>query len=282
MNYFNYNGKISESTIPVLGPANRGMRYGDGVFETMKWGEKGLVLADDHFARFFKGLELLKFDLPKLWTVAMFSEQVAKLTLKNKLNTARIRLTAIRGDGGLYDPVNNIPNYIIEATPLPSGNGSLNVNGIQLCIYRDGVKAIDAFSNIKHNNLLPYFMGAAFAKSKHCNDAVILNSKGNVCETTIANIFIIQKGIIYTPALPEGCIAGVMRNWLIEKIRELGFTVHESAITTTELLLADELFLSNSIFNIRWVGALEDKIFSNTLTEQISVELCAKYPDIYI
>ena len=280
MEYFIYNGKITEGKTLILGPANRGMRYGDGLFETMKFGKAGLVLADEHFARLWKGMQLLRFDIPSRLTAPDLSEQVKQLALKNKLTAARIRLTVIRGDGGIYDAINNIPNYIIEAIPLPESAGAFNTNGLQLCIFRDAVKATDLFSNIKHNNMLPYFMGGLFAKSAKCNDAIILNSRGNICETTIANIFIIKNGIIITPLLTEGCIAGVMRNWLIEKIRSLGFTVIETAITTGELFNANEIFLSNSIMNIRWVAAVEDHRFTSTLTQKIAHELAMEYREI--
>jgi branched-chain amino acid aminotransferase len=279
--YFNYNGKILEEGINILGPASRGLRYGDGIFETMKFKGGNLILADEHFARLWKGMQLLQFEITKLLTPDKLEQEIFSLINKNKLAAARVRLTIIRSDGGLYDAKNHTLNYIIEATALAEDTGMLNNNGLQLCIYEDAKKSIDSFSNIKHNNYLPYFMGAIFAKKQQCNDAIILNSKGNICDSTIANVFCIKDGAIYTPSLNEGCVAGVMRKWLIEQIREEGFIVHEAVVTKDDLLNADEIFLSNSIYNIRWVGGIENKKFENVLVNKIVMQLMKKFPAIY-
>jgi branched-chain amino acid aminotransferase len=281
MHYFNYNGKILEDGSNIVGPANRGLRYGDGVFETMKFKGGNLISADEHFARLWKGMQLLQFEIPKLLTPDKLEQEIFALINKNKLAAARIRLTIIRSEGGLYDAKNHTPNYIIEATALAEGIGMLNNNGLQLCIYEDARKSIDSFSNIKHNNYLPYLTGALFAKKQQCNDALILNSRGNICDSTIANLFYIKDEIIYTPSLSEGCVAGVMRKWLIEKIREEEFTVYEAVVTKDDLMNADEVFLSNSIYNIRWAGGIENKKFENAIVNKIVAQLMKKYPAIY-
>lgn len=281
MHYFNYNGKLLENSSNITGPSNRGLRYGDGIFETIKYKEGNLVLADEHFARLWKGMQLLQFEIPKLLTPDKLEQEIVLLINKNKLTAARVRLMIIRSDGGLYDQKNNTPNYIIETISLATDTAVLNNNGLQLCIFPDARKSIDVFSNIKHNNYLPYFMGAIFAKKHRCNDAVILNTAGNICDSTIANIFYIKDEIFYTPALNEGCVAGIMRKWLIEKIREEGFTVNETNITTEDLIEADEVFLSNSIYNIKWVGSIENKEFKNISVFKIVEQLSKKYPAIY-
>jgi branched-chain amino acid aminotransferase len=276
LHYFNYNGKILNNDELIIGAQNRGLRYGDGLFETMKYKNKSIILCDEHFARLWKGMQLLKFEIPKLLSPEKLEKEIIELVVKNKLTAARVRLTVIRGDGGIYDAKNHAPNYIIEAIQLPEDNGPLNSNGIQLCFYEGAKKSIDTFSNCKTNNYLPYFMGALFAKENHCNDAVIFNSEGNVCDSTIANVFYIKDSIVYTPTLAQGCVAGVMRKFLIDKIRLLGFTVNEKTIIKQDLLEADEIFLSNSIYNIRWVAGLENKIYSNTITWKIVDELMRK------
>jgi branched-chain amino acid aminotransferase len=281
MNYFNYNGKVLQANENIIGPQNRGLRYGDGIFETMKLKNGKLILSDEHFARLWKGMQMLQFDIPKLLSPEKLEEEIFQLAAKNKLTAARIRLTIIRGDGGIYDAKNNTPNYIIEAIQLPEDNGPLNSNGLQLCIFNDAKKSIDTFSNLKTNNYLPYFMGAMFAKKKQCNDALILNSEGNICDSTIANVFFIKDGNIFTPALSQGCVAGVMRKFLINKIRTLGFTVHETVVTKEDILQADEVFLSNSIYNIRWVAGLENKNYSNKIVWSIVEEFMRKDGDVF-
>ena len=276
----NYNGRLFRDNEPIIQASSRGLRYGDGLFETMKLRNGGLILSDEHFARLWKGMQLLQFNIPKLWSPERFTEQVLQLAMKNELPQARVRLTVVRGEGGIFEAADKTPNYIIETTPLPERE-ILNTNGLQMCIYRDAVKTIDSFSNLKHNNCLPYFMGALYAKQQQCNDALVLNSRGNICEATIANAFFIKDNVISTPTLSEGCIAGVMRKCLVEKIREQGFSVHETAITIADARAADEIFLSNSIYNCRWVADLEDKRYGNTVTRKIAETLYEKYPAIF-
>lgn len=281
MTYFNYNGKIFSENENVIGPANRGLRYGDGVFETLKYKNGKIILAAEHFKRLWAGMEALEFSVPIHFTVEKLIVEIQSLTKKNKLNEARVRVTVIRGDGGIYDPKNNTPNYIIEAIKLPEDNGSLNINGLQVCIYEDAIKSIDTFSNLKTNNYLPYFMGAKFAKKQHCNDALILNSKGNICDSTIANIFFVKDKVIYTAALNEGCVAGVMRRWLIDTLKMLDYKVEETTVSKNLLLEADEVFLSNSIYNIRWVSSVENKNYTNVEVQKMSELLQRKYSEVF-
>lgn len=269
MNHFNFNGKIFTGDTPVIGANSRALRFGDGIFETIKFKNNRLILADDHFSRLWKGMQLLQFDIPKLFTPEKLTEEILKVTAKNKHSPARIRLGIFRGNGGLYDAKNNSPDFIIQSWNLAEDNSILNSNGLQLCIYRDAQKNCDVFSNLKHNNYLPYFMGALFAKKNQCNDALILNNHQRICDSTIANVFMVKNEIIYTPGLKEGCVAGVMRKFLLQQLPALGYPVNEIAITEEILSEADEIFVTNSIYNIRWVAGIENKTYTSNYTQKI-------------
>ena len=273
MRYFIFNGKSYSEGQAVLSPDSRAARYGDGLFETMRLVDGRLILPDEHFSRLWKGMQLLKFEVPKLFTPDKLMTEIIQLAKKNKLADARIRLAVFRGNGGLYDAENMQPNYTIQAWPLPLENGQLNHNGLQLGIFKDGVKSCDAFANIKHNNYLPYFMGALFAKENKYNDAVILNQHGRVCDSTIANIFMVKNESIYTPALSEGCIAGIVRKALLQTLPAAGFEITETEISIETLKSADEIFLSNSIYNIRWVAGLENSSYRNPFIQKIDMAL---------
>ena len=270
MVYFNYNGKIHPEGTPVIGVDNRGLRYGDGLFETIKMINGKLLFEDDHFARLWKGLKALEFDVPKNLTVDFLQKEMIALAQKNgHANAARIRLNIVRGDGGLYDAKNHLPNYIIQSWPLAPSNGEWNSNGLVLGIYEAAKKSCDLLSNLKHNNYLPYVLAALKAKSQKWNDAIVLNTNGRICDTTIANIFIVKKGVVYTPSLKEGCVAGVMRRVVIQQVLKSGIDLIEKEISISELLAADEVFLTNSIYNIRWVQGIGDITFKNSLTYTI-------------
>jgi len=233
-----------------------------------------LQFADEHFSRLWNGMQLLQFGIPKHFTTDVLLNQIKIIAEKNDcLQSARIRLSVFRGEGGLYDAVNHFPNYIIEAWPLLAEHDQWNSNGLIMGIYNEAKKSCDLLSNLKHNNYLPSVMAALHAKKEKWNDAIILNSFNRVCESTIANIFLIKDKVIYTPALSEGCVAGVMRKFILEKLKTLEFKVEEKEIDVTFLLDADEVFLTNSINNIRWVQQINNTKYNNTLTQKIYVDV---------
>ena len=270
MQYFNFNGKIYLAGTPVIAPNSRGLRYGDGLFETMKCHEGNLLFANEHFARLWKGLSILQFQVPKHFTPEKLQEEIMSLCKKNgHLASARIRLTVCRGEGGLYDAVNHTPNYIIETWPLPEGNGQWNSNGLVLGIYEAVKKSNDILSSLKHNNYLPCVLAALQAKKEKWNDAILLNNDGRICDTTIANIFLIKDEVVYTPAVTEGCVAGILRKQVLVELAKLNYIVIEKAISVEELMQADEVFLTNSVYNIRWVQHIGDTNYGNSMTQQI-------------
>jgi branched-chain amino acid aminotransferase len=267
---FNFNGKIYEADTAVVSADNRGLRYGDGLFETMKIKNGELILEDEHFARLWKGLQVLQFTIPKHFNPDKLQQEILTLAQKNQHeNAARVRVTVFRGNGGLYDAIDNFPNYIIQTWPLPDGNGELNSNGLDIGIYSSVKKSCDILSNLKNNNYLPYVMAALEAKKEKWNDVILLNNYGRVCDCSIANIFLIKDENIYTPSLSEGCVAGIMRKYLLDNFAVTGFSCTEKEITIEEILDADEVFLTNSIYNMRWVKSINEKSFGNTITQKI-------------
>jgi len=270
MSFFNYNSKLLAADTPVISVNNRGLRYGDGLFETMKWLNGKLIFANEHFARLWKGMQLLQFDIPKHFTPEKLQDEITALVKKNQHSrAARVRLTVFRGGGGLYDAVSHQPNYSIETWVLQDDVQSINSNGLVLGIYEDATKNCDAFCNIKHNNYLPYAMAALKAKKEKWNDALLLNNYGRICEATIANIFMIKNETVFTPPLSEGAVAGIIRQQLLHWLKATGYNCIQKEIAVEELHGADEVFLTNAIYNLRWVQRINNKDYSNAMTQKI-------------
>ncbi len=254
----------------IIGADSRALRYGDGLFETMKITSGKIELANEHFARLWKGMQVLQFEIPKHFSPEILQEQIMAVVKKNSYAASvRVRLSIFRGDGGLFDAKNHSPNYLIQCWPLAEGYGNWNSNGLVTGIYADAKKSCDVPSNLKHNNYLPYVMASLYAKNRKWNDAVLLNSAGNICDSAIANVFFVKDEEIFTPSLAEGCVAGVMRSALIRFLKENYWQVTERAITPAELLNADEVFFTNSMYNIRWVQSVDESSFGNAITQKI-------------
>ena len=272
--FINYNGNIYEQGQPVLAAADHSYRYGDGLFETMKMIKGNILFEEFHFERLFSGLKVLKFTIPGLFTRQKIGEEIKMLCKKNNCEElARIRLSVSRGNGGLYDCDNKF-SYLIECWPLEKNNGDINTNGLVIDAFPDVRKSIDHFSNLKSANYLPYVMAAIWAKENKLNDALVLNQHGRICDATIANVFWTKNDKIYTPPLSEGCVAGIMRGQVLNS----GLDINESVLTEDILLNADEVFLTNVMTGIRWVKQCRNKVYSNTLTLELSTELNRTIP----
>lgn len=267
MNSICLNGKIVPGDEPVLMVDNRSYRYGDGLFETMKLVNKKIALEDYHFERLFSSLALMGFKIPSLVTAAKLQEQILLLCGKNKCESlARVRLSVFRGNGGIFESLDDF-QYSIECQPLDESISRLNDNGLVIGIFPDARKSCDKFSTIKSANCLPYVMAARYAKENKLNECLVLNAQERIADSTIANIFLVKERKLITPPLSEGCVNGVMRRYLINNIK-----MEERAISESDLLDADEVFLTNAISGIRWVKNFRDKLYSNDQAKKIYKE----------
>jgi branched-chain amino acid aminotransferase len=209
----------------------------------------------------------LKFNKPSYMNPEWLEKNILDVVHKNgHQKLARVRVMIYRGDGGLYDPENHFPHHLIQSFKLGEATQDLNQNGLTLGIYKEAKKSSDFFSMLKSNNYLPYVMAALWAKETNLNDAILLNHDNNVADTTIANLFIIKDGIIKTPAITEGPVAGVMRRHLIKTLREHNYEVDETTISVADVLEASEVFLTSAIHGIKWVKQIDKAQYNNSLT----------------
>jgi branched-chain amino acid aminotransferase len=268
--YLFYCNRFYKTTEPVLQAGNRAFRYGEAAFETIKAVNGRLLFANEHFNRIKQAMECLCLPLPKLLTQQYITGHIEALLKKNgHTAAARVRLTVWRGNGGLYEIDDGGFEYCIESFPLEQAAYTLNDNGLVTDIFTAAHKPCDAVSNFKTASHLVYALAAGHAKKERLNDCLVLNTHGRVCDSTIANIFVIKNGEIITPPLSEGCIAGIMRQYLLGRLPEAGFAVTERPLMVTDVQTADELFVTNVIKGIRWVKSLDGASYSNKMTRQI-------------
>ncbi len=256
---------IPEDQVQIL-PDNQSFRYGDGCFETMKMIHGNLLLKDYHFERLYHSLDQLKLKIPECLNCQNLLNQIKLLTeINNHKSFARIRLTIYRM-GENFSKIGNDCGYIIQTMMGAESTNLYNTKGLRIGIYKDAVKSCDRFSSIKSNNYLPYIMAKIWASENNLDDALVCNSSGRIADSCIANIFIIENGIIKTPPLTEGCINGVMRRHLIDGLRLYGLPFKEEVLTIEQVLNAAEAFLTNAINGIRWIRKIEESEYSNDLS----------------
>jgi len=252
--YLHNNGKLVRAEKSFISVDNKAFRYGLGCFETIKVINGVPQLFNAHCNRLFGTMVALQFSIPSYFTQEYLLQSIQAVIQKNShIKLARIRITVYGGDGGLYDASASHPNCIIQSWALNTANNELNENGLVVGLYEAARKSIDDFAAMKTNNFLPYLLAATYAKQAKYNDALLLNNNHNIADATIANVFIQKGETLYTPALTEGPIAGIMRNYIIDKCKNCGIEVVQTVITKKDCIEADAMFLSNSIYGIKWV-----------------------------
>ncbi len=117
----NYNGELFSNTTKFLNQENRGLRYGDALFESIRFVQGHIPFWEDHYLRLMSSMRMLRMEIPMNFTMEFLQEQIVKTVEANNLQKgARMRVLVFRDDGGLYTPLTNTISYIIQAEPLES------------------------------------------------------------------------------------------------------------------------------------------------------------------
>jgi branched-chain amino acid aminotransferase len=198
-------------------------------------------------------------------------QKTTELSKKNKYKgNARFRLTVYRDGEGLYTPESNQSGYILESTELHENHYTFNKKGLIVDVYNEMTKSVDKLSNFKTTNALLYVMAGLFKKQHRLDEALILNQHGFLCESMSANVFVVYEKQIYTPALSEGCIGGVMRTVIMQLARRNNLPLIEAQINPQILNEAEEVFVTNASSGIRWVMGYGRKRYFNEVSKSLS------------
>lgn len=263
-----YNGNFHHVEDPVIKVDNRAFMYGDGLFETIRVVEGKPQFIDDHYHRLTEGMKALKMNIPdSLSKQALLDNCMALLDKNGFTKGARIRLTVFRNAGGFYCPEDNDISYTLVIKAVEHQVYALNETGLNIDVYTELKKSINKLANFKTLNTQLFVMASLEAKEKLLNDMLILNEKGNVIETTTSNVFLVSNGVLYTPSLEEGCLAGVMRMQIINLALETKLKVYECALTPQRLLGADEIFITNTAKGIQWINRYRAKRFYHKVSD---------------
>lgn len=262
--FINYNGNAIDADLPVLTADNRAFRYGDAVFETIRLMNGDVLFLDKHLQRLTKGMKTIGMKVPENYTMHYFYLLIRHLDQVNVLKgNARVRLEVFRNSGGYYSPASNEVSFLIQAEPMNEKEYVMNETGLKIDFYRDIKKAVNKLSSFKTSNALPHVLAGIYKTENHLDDCLLLNTNERVCEAIGSTVFMIKAEQLFTPPLTEGCVDGVMRDQLINLLKEQGRQVKEKEISVDEIMNADEIFLSDVVNGIRWVGACKHKRYFN-------------------
>ncbi len=261
MNEINDNGRVINATEKLADKDHRGLKYGDGLFESIRMLNGKMPFLTDHLRRLYRGMKFLKIEKPKHFTTAFFRKEIKRITGKEK--NLRIRLSVFRAPGSLYTPTNNKSSYLIECQLIKSNNWKWSKKGLTLKICPTVQLPITPWSGLKTSNALPYILAGLWKKEADVDDCILLNQQGFVAEASSSNVFYFKNKILYTPTDNSGAILGVLRKQIIKLAKEKGIKLVKKDILPEELLEAEEVFLTNAVQGIRWVKSLENVRFGN-------------------
>ena len=274
VDYINFNGSILPADQLIFKANNRGFRYGDGLFESMRYMKGKLKFPEMHIDRVQKGMKLLRFDNCSLIDAWFLREKVEELVRRNRTGAdARIRLTIFRDSEGLYSPVSNKFGYVLEIQKLDESQYVLNKKGLIIDVYDEIPKPVNALSNLKTCNAMIYVLAGIYKNQNALDEVLILNHHGFLCESMSSNVFVVYDRKLYTPALNEGCIAGVMRQVVMRLAKENDIELVEAQINPDILNEADEVFLTNAAKGIQWVMGYNNKRYFNEVSRFLSEKL---------
>jgi branched-chain amino acid aminotransferase len=269
----NFNGEILPADTKLLTLNNRAFRYGDGLFESMRMMKGQLKFAALHADRLQRGMKTLKIDGYSQMDTWFLKEKAEDLARRNKAKHGRLRLTVFRDSEGLYTPSRNKMAWCLELQPLDEPRYFLNDKGLIMDIFTDLPKPTNYLSNIKTCNSLIYVMAGLYKTQNKLDDVFLLNQNGFLCEAGSSNVFIWYQNHLYTPALSEGCVEGVMRQVILKLVKQNNIPVTEAQISPDILYEADEVFLTNAGRGIQSVMGFGVRRYFNEVSRQLIGEL---------
>jgi len=271
--FVNYNGQVLPADTTLITVNNRAFKYGDGLFESMRLINGTLKFADLHANRLQMGMKALKLEGYSLLDSWFLKEKAEELAVWNKAKHGRLRFTVFRDSDGLYTPTENKSAWCLELVPDDFSGYRLNQKGLIMDVYTEMLKPVNFLSNYKTCNSLLYVMAGLYKTEHRLDDVFLLNQQGFLCETISSSVFVWYQDHLYTPALSEGCVAGIMRQVVINLCVERGIPVTEAQINPDILHQADEVFITNASRGIQWVIGYGIKRYFNGLSKTLIDEL---------
>lgn len=267
----NFNGELLFNENVKLSSENRGFKYGDAIFETIKVSNNKIVFWEDHYFRLMASMRMLRMKIPMQFTLEFLQEEILKtIAAQDEATIFRVRLTVFRKDGGLYTPKTNEIDYLIDVKAYHYKTKEV----YKVDVFKDFYNYSGLLSTIKTNNRMVNTLASIYANENDLDNCVLINEKKGVVEVTNANIFVVKGNVIKTPALSEGCIKGILRMKVIEIIaKNAEYTLEETSISPFEIQKADEVFITNAIMGIQPVTNYKKKKFSVDFANKISKSL---------
>lgn len=271
------NGRLTGVAEPSIAALDHGVTVGDGAFETAKVDRGRVFAATRHARRLDRTLAGL--GLPAADHDYLAEGMKAVLETGGEIQFGRLRYSVTGGAGPLgSDRDDSSLTYIVTAGEQPRPPSSATVAVVPWT--RNERSAV---AGLKTTSYAENVVALAYAKERGAIEAVFANTRGELCECTGSNIFVVRHGVILTPPLDSGCLAGITRQVTIEWCREEGLEVREETLPLEVLHDADEVFITSSTKDVLAIHAVDDRAIEpgpvTARAAEIFARLCAERMD---
>jgi branched-chain amino acid aminotransferase len=253
----NLDGVIApHAQISVL---DRGFLYGDSLYEVVRTlGGRPFALLE-HLARLRQSAAYLYVNIP--WSDAQICTEVERTLEAAKNPESYVRIVVTRGaeeEISLFPEAEIEPHLLIIVRPI-SPNPTLAEKGLHLKLLprlRVDRRALSPAA--KTGNYLNNILALIEAKQAGADDALLLNNQGEVTEATTSNLWVVKKGVVYTPVVESGILQGITRQFLLDLLKAWQIAHEETTLTPEDLWDAEEAFLSSSVRLMASVRRIDD------------------------
>jgi branched-chain amino acid aminotransferase len=282
----NVNGKVSDGASAAISVFDHGFLYGEGVYETMRTYHGEPFLFDRHMQRLRASAAMIMLDVPladaeylKRSVDTMVAAGLGKRD-DGSVGEAYIRILHTRGIGDLsYDPAATpTPSVVVIVKPLPVPSEAQFRNGVKVCmvdVVRNHPRSVNPL--IKSNNLLNNALCMQEALRKGGVEGVFRNYRGELSECSQSNLFMVTDGVVRTPPLDAGLLAGITRGLVFELGATLGIRVEETVLRDEDLYGADEAFFTSTTKELMPIVQVDDRVIGGGKPGATTQRLLAEF-----
>jgi branched-chain amino acid aminotransferase len=264
------NGRLTRVDEPSITALDHGVTVGDGAFETAKVEAGTVFAATRHLRRLDRTMAGL--GLPPADHGYIVQGMAAVLGAGERIEFGRLRYSVTGGAGPLGSDRDDSPlTYIVTCAEQPRPPASA-----ALAVVPWTRNERSAVAGLKTTSYAENVVALAYAKARGAVEAAFANTRGELCEGTGSNIFVVVDGVIRTPPLDSGCLAGITREVTIEWCREEGMEVREEAMPLDVLRQADEVFITSSTKDILAIHAVDDRVLEPGPVTKQAAEVFAR------
>jgi len=274
------NGELLPVAEARISPLDRGLLYGDGLFETMRAYGGVIFRLDQHLNRLCEGAWALRF--PFGLDANYLADACAYVLWTNELQDAYVRVTVTRGEGGLPSELDltERPTGLVTAREFSGYPPDLVARGMTAYVASVERNPTSPLSRVKSLNYLDNILARAEASDAGADEALLLDAAGHVVEGSAGNIFAVLDGTVTTPPVSAGVLDGITRGCVLELCEHLDLPVAEALFDVAALLSADEAFLTNSLMEVMPLVAVDGRAIAAGVPGAVTTRLQTGYRDL--